>query len=57
MHQLGGKGYLLSNQYISKFPIVIPKNPKIYEAIVDYLLFLNAIEERRTEFKNIINFF
>ena len=57
VHQLGGKGYLLSNQYISKFPIVIPKNPKIYEAIVDYLLFLNAIEERRTEFKNIINFF
>jgi len=55
--QFLSSGFRHTKQYIEKVPVRFSKNPKIYEAIVDYLLFLNAIEERRTEFKNIINFF
>ena len=57
VHLYGDKGYLLSNQYIEKIPIRLPKKPKYYENLADYLLFLNATEERRQEFKDTIEFF
>jgi len=43
--------------YIEKIPIRLPKITKPYETIADYLLFLNATEERRQKLKEIIEFF
>lgn len=43
--------------YIEKIPIRLPKITKPYETIADYLLFLNATEERRQKLKETIEFF
>jgi hypothetical protein len=42
---------------LEKVPIRITGSYRIYEIICDYLLFLNATEERRTQLKEIIEFF
>lgn len=50
-------GYLMSKQYIEKIPIRLPENSRPFSIIADYLLFLNAIKDRREEYKEVIEFF
>jgi len=57
MAQFISVGFRHTKQYIEKIPIRLPKITKPYETIADYLLFLNATEERRKKLKEIIEFF
>ena len=51
------QGLRFKKQYIEKVPIRLPDNAYFYENLADYLLFLNATEERREKFKDTIEFF
>jgi len=57
--QLGSKGLRYFTQYVEQLPIsqISESYYKPYEILADYLLFLNATEERRQEFKDTIEFF
>jgi len=57
--QLGDKGLRYFTQYVEQLQIILTPTPQIksYEILANYLLFLNATEERRTELKDTIDFF
>ena len=50
-------GYEFKIHRIEKIPIRLPKNPKYYENLANYLLFLHVTEERRQKLKEAIEFF
>jgi len=50
-------GFRHTKQYVEKISIRLPKKPKYYENLANYLLFLNATEERRQKLKEMIEFF
>ena len=52
-----GKALRFFTQYVEKIPIRLPNNTKPYEILTDYLLFLNAKEDWREKYKELINFF
>ncbi|MBW9219884.1 N-6 DNA methylase, partial [Methanothermococcus sp. SCGC AD-155-N22] len=54
---LGENTVRYKKTYTEKIPIRLPNNPKFFEIIADYLLFLNTTEERRKKLKEIIEFF
>jgi hypothetical protein len=57
-HLYSNTGYLLSNQYLERFPIIeLPEPHQIpFIHLADYMLFLNATEERRKNEKELIEF-
>ncbi|ACX73084.1 conserved hypothetical protein [Methanocaldococcus vulcanius M7] len=54
---LGDNTARYKKAYIEKIPIRLPNNTKPYEILADYLLFLNAKEDWREKYKELINFF
>jgi len=55
-YSLSEKGLRHIYQFVELQPIRKPSNPKIFEIITSYMLFLNATEERRTGEKELIEF-